>query len=531
MPIAMGFVLVLAFALLLFAFRSLVIAAKAIVLNLLSVAAAFGLLVAVFQWGWGENLLGFESTGAIIPGLPLFMFVVLFGLSMDYHVFILTRVREAYDRGLSNAEAVTHGIKSSAAVVTAAAFVMVAVFSIFLTLSSVSAKQFGFGLAAAILIDATIVRAVLLPATMKLFGDWNWYLPSWLQWLPRLEHERSTDVPGDSTRGGTQGRTGSIRIAVPPWPDDPYLMNEFATDAPQPKRLHRNRSDRVLAGVSGGLGRYFEIHPAVFRVAFVVLTLLGGAGILIYLAAALVMPDDGKQDSIVTAALRDRRHRPWPLIGVGLVAAAGAMLLSTVSLWPHGDAWVFLLIAGAAILWITRYGVAGGVATDATDATDASALAAEDSRRVRRLLRRVGIALASLVVLLLIAVAVFVAYFDVHFGRGIGERSHVVANQGDLRSDYRLGIGDLRVDLSSVALPVGETHLETRIDVGELRVIVPDDVALRVRADAELGEIDLLGETVDGHDVDARLDETGARVLVLDAHVGVGALKITRASG
>ena len=208
MPIAMGFVLVLAFALLLFAFRSVVIAAKAIVLNLLSVAAAFGLLVAVFQWGWGENLLGFESTGAIIPGLPLFMFVVLFGLSMDYHVFILTRVREAYDRGLSNAEAVAHGIKSTAAVVTAAAFVMVAVFSIFLTLSSVSAKQFGFGLAAAILIDATIVRAVLLPATMKLFGDWNWYLPSWLQWLPRLEHERSTDVPGDSTRGGTQGRTG-----------------------------------------------------------------------------------------------------------------------------------------------------------------------------------------------------------------------------------------------------------------------------------------------------------------------------------
>jgi RND superfamily putative drug exporter len=208
MPIAMGFVLVLAFALLLVAFRSVVIAAKAIVLNLLSVAAAFGLLVAVFQWGWGESLLGFESTGAIIPGLPLFMFVVLFGLSMDYHVFILTRVREAYDRGLSNADAVAHGIKSSAAVVTAAAFVMVAVFSIFLTLSTVSAKQFGFGLAAAILIDATIVRAVLLPATMKLFGDWNWYLPSWLQWLPRLEHERLTEVPRDSTRGRTPGWTG-----------------------------------------------------------------------------------------------------------------------------------------------------------------------------------------------------------------------------------------------------------------------------------------------------------------------------------
>jgi uncharacterized membrane protein YdfJ with MMPL/SSD domain len=186
----MGFVLVLAFGLLLVAFRSVVIAAKAVVLNLLSVAAAYGLLVAVFQWGWGESLLGFESTGAILSGLPLFLFVVLFGLSMDYHVFILSRVREAYDRGLSTDEAVAHGIKATAGVVSAAAFVMVAVFSIFLTLSTVSLKQFGFGLAAAILIDATIVRAVLLPATMKLLGEWNWYLPSWLQWLPPLDRKR-----------------------------------------------------------------------------------------------------------------------------------------------------------------------------------------------------------------------------------------------------------------------------------------------------------------------------------------------------
>jgi uncharacterized membrane protein YdfJ with MMPL/SSD domain len=195
MPLAIGFVLVLAFALLLVAFRSVVIAAKAVVLNLLSVGAAYGLLVAVFQWGWGERVLGFESTGAILSGLPLFLFVVLFGLSMDYHVFILSRVREAYDRGLSTGDAVAHGIKSTAGAVSAAAFVMVAVFSIFLTLSTVDLKQFGFGLATAILIDATIVRAVLLPATMKLLGEWNWYLPSWLQWLPRLEHERPGEAP------------------------------------------------------------------------------------------------------------------------------------------------------------------------------------------------------------------------------------------------------------------------------------------------------------------------------------------------
>jgi RND superfamily putative drug exporter len=192
-PLVMGFVLLFAFALLLVAFRSVVIAAKAIVLNLLSVAAAYGLMVAVFQWGWGENVLGFDSTGAITSWLPLFMFVILFGLSMDYHVFILSRIREAFDRGLSTEDAVTHGIKTTAGVVTAAAVVMVAVFGIFVTLSTVEMKQVGFGLAAAILIDATIVRAVLLPAAMKLLGDWNWYLPRWLEWLPRLEHEATPE--------------------------------------------------------------------------------------------------------------------------------------------------------------------------------------------------------------------------------------------------------------------------------------------------------------------------------------------------
>jgi uncharacterized membrane protein YdfJ with MMPL/SSD domain len=170
-----------------------VIAAKAIVLNLLSVGAAYGLLVAVFQWGWGESVLGFDSTGSIVAWLPLFMFVILFGLSMDYHVFILSRVRELYDRGMPTEDAVAAGIKSTAGVVSAAAFVMVAVFGIFVSLSTVDMKQIGFGLAVAILIDATIVRAVLLPATMKLLGRWNWYLPTWLDWLPRLEHERGPE--------------------------------------------------------------------------------------------------------------------------------------------------------------------------------------------------------------------------------------------------------------------------------------------------------------------------------------------------
>jgi RND superfamily putative drug exporter len=192
-PKVFGFVLLFAFGLLLVSFRSIVIALKAIVLNLLSVAAAYGLLVAVFQWGWGEGLLDFESNGGIANWLPIFMFVILFGLSMDYHVFILSRIREAYDRGMSTDEAISHGIKSTAGVVTSAAVVMVAVFAVFMTLPMVDLKQMGLGLAAAVLIDATIVRAVLLPATMKLLGEANWYLPSWLTWLPKLEHERSLE--------------------------------------------------------------------------------------------------------------------------------------------------------------------------------------------------------------------------------------------------------------------------------------------------------------------------------------------------
>ena len=190
-PKVFGFVLLFAFGLLLLSFRSIVIALKAIVLNLLSVAAAYGVLVAVFQWGWGENLLDFESNGGIANWLPMFMFVILFGLSMDYHVFILSRIREAYDRGLKTDDAISYGIRSTAGVVTSAAVVMMAVFAVFITLPLVDLKEMGLGLAVAVLIDATIVRAVLLPATMKLLGDANWYLPSWLQWLPRLEHERA----------------------------------------------------------------------------------------------------------------------------------------------------------------------------------------------------------------------------------------------------------------------------------------------------------------------------------------------------
>ncbi|MGH3024395.1 MAG: MMPL family transporter [Gaiellaceae bacterium] len=187
LPLVFAFVLLFAFLVMLVAFRSLVIAAKAIVLNLLSVAAAYGVLVLVFQHGIGKDFFGFTSTAGISPEIPLLLFVILFGLSMDYHVFILSRIREAAGRGAGTDEAVAYGIRSTAGVVTSAAIVMVFVFAIFATLSMLFFKQFGVGLSVAVLLDATIVRAVLLPASMKLLGEWNWYLPSWLEWLPRFD--------------------------------------------------------------------------------------------------------------------------------------------------------------------------------------------------------------------------------------------------------------------------------------------------------------------------------------------------------
>jgi RND superfamily putative drug exporter len=195
LPLVVGFVLVFAFTLMLVAFRSPVIAAKAIVLNLLSVGAAYGVLVLVFQHGVGKGVLGFSSTAGIDPVVPLLLFVILFGLSMDYHVFLLSRIREAVQRGLGTDAAIAHGIRSTAGVVTSAAIVMVAVFAVFMTLSMLMFKQFGVGLAVAILVDATIVRGVLLPASMKLLGEANWWLTSWLEWLPRFDVSEPEAAP------------------------------------------------------------------------------------------------------------------------------------------------------------------------------------------------------------------------------------------------------------------------------------------------------------------------------------------------
>jgi uncharacterized membrane protein YdfJ with MMPL/SSD domain len=196
-PWVIAFVLLLTFVLLTVVFRSVVVAATAVGLNLLSVGAAYGLLVLVFQEGVGADLLGFQQTDTIEAWVPLFLFSVLFGLSMDYQVFLLSRIRERFDQSGDTTDAVTFGVGSTARIITGAALIIVAVFAGFARGDLIMFQQMGFGVAVALLVDATIIRSVLLPSVMKLLGEWNWYLPRWLEWLPRLEAEGASPPSGE----------------------------------------------------------------------------------------------------------------------------------------------------------------------------------------------------------------------------------------------------------------------------------------------------------------------------------------------
>ena len=189
LPIVFAFVLGLSFILLTVAFRSIVVPVKAILLNLLSVGAAYGLIVLVFQKGIGNEIFGFEQVDAIEAWLPLFLFSVLFGLSMDYEVFLLSRIRERYTQTGDTSEAVAFGVRTTARLITGAALIIIVVFAGFATGELVMFQQMGFGIAVALLIDATVVRSVLVPAAMELLGKRNWYLPKWLEWLPHYEVE------------------------------------------------------------------------------------------------------------------------------------------------------------------------------------------------------------------------------------------------------------------------------------------------------------------------------------------------------
>jgi phage shock protein PspC (stress-responsive transcriptional regulator) len=306
-------------------------------------------------------------------------------------------------------------------------------------------------------------------------------------------------------------------------------MTDHTSHIAEAKRLERSDSDRMLYGVAGGLARYFDIHPAFFRVGFVVLTLLGGSGLLIYAAAALVMPAQGAADSVATRALRQRRDRPWPLIGLGLLAVAGAIVLSNASFWPHGDVWIILAIAGVGILVLTRHGLPEPRSEN--ESGEAVALARQDSRRIRRFFKGVGIAIGSVVALVLVATAITAAVFHVHIGNGIGEREYTVTSVSELDRSYEVGIGKVRLDLSQLSLPASETRtVKVRVDIGDAEIIVPSGVSLQAKARARAGDIRLLGDDSNGWEVERVVSSSGSQgTLVVDAEVGAGSIRIDRA--
>jgi phage shock protein PspC (stress-responsive transcriptional regulator) len=367
---------------------------------------------------------------------------------------------------------------------------------------------------------------------------------------------------------------GFFRIDTAEMPRQAEDMTEHVTY----KELRRSQSDRMVAGVCGGLGRYFDVNPTFYRVGFVVLTLLGGAGLLIYGAAVLVMPAEGRDESIVEEALREHRDRPARLLGIGLAAIAGIVLLSHARLWPHGDfAWGLLLLAGLALLASRRHlrrtappaadwsgapgvglppvhrrtfsltlaalgllviaaGALGALSGWGVDIPWAVALAVAAVS--------VGVALiggaflqlrvGGLVIIgfLLGVAAILASTINVHLNDGIGDRTFTPGSASALRHDYRLGIGNLQVDLARVSLPAGETDIEAHLGIGQLRVIVPAGISVRVESHVGWGDSAVLGEDQNGHRVDStviRDVKASNTTLVLDARVGAGQIEVERA--
>jgi phage shock protein PspC (stress-responsive transcriptional regulator) len=278
-------------------------------------------------------------------------------------------------------------------------------------------------------------------------------------------------------------------------------MSEHTTHIQNIKRLERPREGGILAGVSAGLGRYFDITPTVFRLAFVVLALLGGAGILVYIAAALVMPREGEDQSFAERALAQRREHPWRLVALGLIAIAILSVLSRADTWPsYGTAW-FLAVVGLVVLAVTSV------------------------RRWRKLVVVLVTTAAVLVALAATAIAITFAVFDVSLDDGVGDRNYTPATVADVRGQYRLGIGTLDIDLSH--LPANQdVDMTARVGIGDLRVIVPHDATIAVDAGARAGSVDVLGEEENGSH--ARVI-TGDGRYRLDLHVGAGQIDVERA--
>src|SRR5262245_3559806 len=337
------------------------------------------------------------------------------------------------------------------------------------------------------------------------------------------------------------------------------------------KQLRRSRSDRMVAGVSGGLGRYFDVNPVLYRVGFVVLALLGGAGILIYLAAALVIPDEGRDESIVEQALRERRARPWRIVGLALVFVSAIVLVSEAHLWDGHFAWVLMLVAGLILLALGPRLWTEATAVGPEAESTGAAGEPPATRRTRSfplttavlgalvfgagllgILAAAGVdipwAIAIAVAAGAVGVAVVVGAFlrmrvgwlillggllgfvaivastiNLKLGDGVGDRNYTPLTAVALHDPYRLGIGDLDLDLSRLKLDPGVTSVEASVAVGHLLVTVPDGVAVHVGSHVDWGDSDVLGDEQNGHDVDHTVDRpahAGAATLDLDLHVG-----------
>ena len=351
--------------------------------------------------------------------------------------------------------------------------------------------------------------------------------------------------------------------------------------AAEPRRLTRSRENRWLGGVSAGLGEYFDLNPLVYRIAFIALALAGGTGILLYIAAWLVIPDAGEEDSIAATAIKEHRERPWLVIGIALLAFGAILALSEARFWPNpGNLWLAAALAGAAIVWwqvSTRSARRPAAAVPATS-TAAAAQPAVPAQRRRSLLPvaaglligglgivglldatgtihvdwRVVLAAAAVGLGVLVAVGALTGQavggvvvlglgvltalalaFAVHVPlfSGIGNQVDHPATVASVDSSYEHGIGDYRLDLQDVGFPVGSTHVKVTLGIGNLIVRVPNDVTVAVDGRASAGNVQLLGHEDNGTHVHEKVVETGThpgRVLVLDARVGIGELKVER---
>jgi phage shock protein PspC (stress-responsive transcriptional regulator)/predicted membrane protein len=302
-------------------------------------------------------------------------------------------------------------------------------------------------------------------------------------------------------------------------------MTEHATTY---KELRRSRDDRMIAGVSGGLGEYFDVNPVFYRVAFVVLTFLGGAGLLIYAACAVVIPNEGERESIASDILRNHRRRPVALVGLIHAAIAGIALLSHLSFRVHGDTfWVIVLVIGAVLLWTQRQTTTQTTVPQTQAGGGDTTVVPAAPRRRRRGLKITLFTFGALVLAAAVTCVVVAAMFA-RLGHGVGDRHYAPAHVSALRDSYQVGVGSLRLDLSRLELPSGTTRIHVEAGIGHVRVTVPPGVTVRAKTHVNWGDATLLGHEESGHDVHVDVGPEDGQ-LELDTRVGIGQIEVDRA--